>query len=274
MEDRAAARGDGVDREHRCAQANAGDLRLEGALEIGELGPREVRDVGRGAAHVEADHLVEAGVEARAHHADDAARRPREDRVLALEAARAGEPAVRLHELHVHAPQLVRDPIDVAAQDWRQIGVDDGGVAARDELHQRRDQVRGADLREADLARDPRHGRLVRRVAVPVHQDDGEGADSAVVHALQRGARGAFVERREHVAARADALVDLDDLLVKKLGQHDVPVEDPRAALGCDAERVAKSARDRQRRGLALALQQRVRRHRRPHLHGLDQLAR
>ena len=51
--DRAAARRDGVDRHHRRAHAHAGDLGLEGALVLAGV----VRDVGRGAAHVEADDL-------------------------------------------------------------------------------------------------------------------------------------------------------------------------------------------------------------------------
>src|SRR5204862_2368811 len=43
------------------------------------------------AAHVEADDAVEARGEGGPHRADDAARRPRQDRILALEAARVGE---------------------------------------------------------------------------------------------------------------------------------------------------------------------------------------
>ena len=54
--DRSPARRDGVDRQHRRAHAHAGDLGIEGALEIGDARAREVRDVGRRAAHVEADH--------------------------------------------------------------------------------------------------------------------------------------------------------------------------------------------------------------------------
>ena len=36
-----------------------------------------------------------------------------------------------------HAAELGRHPVDIAAQDRRQIGVDHGGVAAADQLHQR-----------------------------------------------------------------------------------------------------------------------------------------
>ena len=53
MQDRAAARGHGMDQHHRRAHAHAGDLGLERALVLAI----EVRDVGRGAAHVEADQM-------------------------------------------------------------------------------------------------------------------------------------------------------------------------------------------------------------------------
>ena len=51
----------------------------------------------------------------------------------------------------------------VAAQDRREIGVDHRGVAAADQLDQRRDLVADRDLREADLARERGHLLLVLR---------------------------------------------------------------------------------------------------------------
>ena len=56
-DDRAAAGGHGVDLHHRRAHPHARDLGVEGALE----GAGIVGDVGRGAAHVEADDPLEAG---------------------------------------------------------------------------------------------------------------------------------------------------------------------------------------------------------------------
>jgi hypothetical protein len=63
-EDRPAARGDGVDGHHGRAHPHARHLRLELALELA----RVVRHVGGGAAHVEADDLLEPGGLRRAHH--------------------------------------------------------------------------------------------------------------------------------------------------------------------------------------------------------------
>ena len=93
--DRAAARGHGVDAHHRRAQPDARDLGDERALVLAGV----VGDVGRRAAHVEADDAVEAGEPRHLDRADDAAGRARQDRVLALEPVRVGEAARALHEL-------------------------------------------------------------------------------------------------------------------------------------------------------------------------------
>ncbi|MDR8763757.1 hypothetical protein FEP90_05478 [Burkholderia multivorans] len=267
---RAAARRDRMDAHHRRAHPHAGHLRLEHALELAVV----VRHVSRRAAHVEADHALEAGRARRAHHADDAARRARQDRVLALERIGARETAAALHELQVHARHLVRDLFDVAAQDRRQIRVDDRRVAARHHLHQRRHLVRRRHLREADAPRELRERAFVRGVAIAVDQHDRERAHAVVEHAAQRRLGAGEIERRHDLAVRADAFVDLDDGLVQRIGQHDVEIEQPRPVLVRDAQHVAKAARRRERRAFALALEQRVGRDGRAHLHHVDAFGR
>ena len=84
VQDRAAAGRDGVDVQHGRAQPDAGDLCGEDAFVLAG----EVRHVGGGAAHVEADDPVEAGELRHAGHADDAAGRAGQDGVLAAEVAR------------------------------------------------------------------------------------------------------------------------------------------------------------------------------------------
>src|SRR5437667_9058190 len=151
MQDRAAAGGDAVDAHHRRAHAHAGDAGLEFALELAGV----MRYVGGRAAHVESDDAVEARGEGGPHRADDAARRPRQDRILALEAARVGEAAVRLYEQQPHAFELGGHLLDVAPEDRRQVGVDHRGIAAADQLHQRADAMRRRDLREPGLPGQP-----------------------------------------------------------------------------------------------------------------------
>ena len=270
--DRAAARRDRVDLHHRRAQPHARDLGDEGPLVL--AGP--VGDVGRRAAHVEADDAVEPGEPRDLDRADDATRGPRQDRVLALEAVRVGQPAGTLHELQpgtcTVAGELALDLRDVAGEDRRQVGVDHGRVAARDELHQRRHHVRHRNLREADAARERGQRSFVLREAVAVHQHDRDGADAGVERSLQVALGGGGVERPVHLAARAYALVHLDHALVEEARQLDVAHEELRPVLVADAQRIAEAAGDRERGALALALEERVGGDGRAHLHGVDRV--
>jgi hypothetical protein len=81
MQNRAAAGRNRMDEHHRRPHPHARDLGLEGAFVFAI----KVRHVGRGAAHVEADQILEAGFTAGLGHADHAAGRAGQDRVLALE---------------------------------------------------------------------------------------------------------------------------------------------------------------------------------------------
>ena len=235
-----------------------------------------MRDVGRRAAHVESDDPVEAGEARHLDRADDASGGTREDRVLALEQVRVGEPARRLHELQAHAAgaavEVALDLPDVAAQDRRQVGVDHRRVAARHELHERRNLVRRRDLGEADRPRDLRDHPLVLREPVTVHQHDRDGADARLVSRAQVALDARFVERAHDFAARAHALVGLDHALVKQARQLDAAHEELRPVLVGDGERVGEALRDHQRGAFALALEERVGRDRRPHLDRLDRL--
>ena len=176
-QDRAAARGHGVDAHHRRTHAHAGHLGLELALELAG----KVAHVGAGAAHVEADDLVLPGNLRGPGHAHDAAGRAGQDRVLALKGMRVGQPARRLHEEQRHARHLRRHLIHIATQDGRQIGIDHGGVAAADELHQRAGLMGAGDLRKAQLLRDAGGGLLMRVVAPAVHEDNRNAAQPALV---------------------------------------------------------------------------------------------
>src|SRR5436305_1739941 len=90
----AVTRTDGSARWSWRAHAHARDLRLERALVLAVV----VRHVGRGAAHVEADQAIEPRLASGLRHADHTAGWTGEDRVLALEQLRRGQPAGRHHE--------------------------------------------------------------------------------------------------------------------------------------------------------------------------------
>ena len=103
-----------------------------------------------------------------------------------------------------------------------------------------------------------------------MHEHDRDRAIARIA-AFREGATYALlVERPDHVAVRAHALVDLDDLRIEKLREPDVAIEDARPVLVGDAQLVAETLRDEEHGALALALEERVGRDRGPHLHRLD----
>ena len=274
--DRSAAGRHGMDFQHRRPHPHPRHQPLAGPL----IGAGEMRHVGRGAAHVEADDMVEAGLGRRLGHADDPAGRAGQDRVLAAEGGGVGEAAVGLHEEEASPSRLLpawqrpgHDPIDIAPQHRRQIGVDHRRIAAPDQLDQRLDLMARADLGEADLLGQPLQRRLVRGPAPAVHQHDRQRPDARVERRLQPGPRRLQVQRLLHRAVGPHPLVDLDHSVVKRLRQHDLAGEDVRPRLRPDPERIAQPGGDRQRHLFALALEQGVGGDGRAHLHRLDRAA-
>ena len=272
VQDRAAAGCHRMDQHHRRAHAHAGDFSLEGALVFAG----EMRHVGRGAAHVEADQPRKPGLAPGLGHADDACRRPREDSVLAAEQLGGRQPARRHHEhelrplIRLPAVQFFRHLRHVAAQDRRQIAVDHGGVAAPDELDQRRDFVAGGNLLEAHFACQRGEALFVAAVAIGMHQHHGDRADTVILGAGELGAHRLEVRFAFDRAVGAHPLIDLDHPLVEHVRLDDMLRENLRPRLVADPQRVAKTLGDQKERALALALKERIGRNRGAHLHGAD----
>ena len=255
---------------HRRAHAHARDLRLEDTL----VGAVVVSDVGGGAPHVEGDDLALARGFGRLHRADDAAGRARQDRVLALEMRRFGQAAARLHEHQRHAARLSHHALDVIAQHRREVGVDHGGVAAPDQLHQRADAMAHGNLGKPAFARNLGQAQLMFREPVAVHQDDRDRRDACFARFRQHAASMLLVERRQRVAVGIDALANLGHALIHLRGQCDVAGEDVGPLLVADAQLIGEALRDGQQRAGALALQQRIRGDGRAHLDDFDALVR
>ena len=157
-------------------------------------------DIGRGAAHVEADQPVKARRLAGFDHADDAAGRTRQNGILALKEPCVGQPAVRLHEQKpIDAAfgeiQGIRHLIDISAQDRREIGIDHGRIAAPDKLGEARNLVAGGDLGEPDVRGDLGCARFVDRVQIGVQEGDGDSADAFGMGRCQRLSKRVFVQR-------------------------------------------------------------------------------
>ena len=167
----------------------------------------------------------------------------------------------------------------IAPQDRRQIGIHHRGVAAADQLDQRRHFVADRHLREAHVARQCGDLLLVVRIAIGVHEHDRHRADAVRLGraeiALHRVENGRALDR----AVGAHALVHFGDALVQHVRLDDVAGENFRPRLVADLERVAKTLGDQQERAVTLALEQGVGGDRGAHLHradaaGRDRLAR
>ena len=261
MADAPATGGDGVDREHRRANADPGDLGLVRAL----VAARPARHVGRGAPHVEADHLREPEAARDGGAGDEPAGGTGEHRVAPAQAPPVAEPAVALHDPQPAARQLAQQSAHVTCDGWREVRVDDRRVRAREQPALRDDLVRERDLGEPRLEGEGASAQLVGRVAVGVGEDDRERLDPAVAERPELRAQRHLVERIDARSVRADAAVDLDHRLVQRLRSLDPEREDRRAGLIVDEEEVAEAARDQQRRPRAATLEQRVGAERRPH---------
>ncbi len=130
--------------------------------------------------------------------------------------------------------------------------------------------MRHGDLREPELARERGERELVLGKPIAVHQHDRDRGDPGVARRTEIAPHRREIERPHDVAARPDALVDLDHALVQQRRQLDPAHEELRPVLIRDAQRVGEAAGDDERRALALALEQRVRGDRRAHLDGVD----
>ena len=136
--DRAAAGRDRVDLHHRRADPDPGDHAFVAKLELAGI----MGDVGGGPAHVEPDQLVRFMRRAGGDHPDHAACRSREDGIFSPKSISFREASVGLHEVKRGSrDKPAADPLDVAPQHRREVGVDHGGVSARYQLDQRRNLV-------------------------------------------------------------------------------------------------------------------------------------
>src|SRR5262245_45353312 len=100
-----------------------------------------------------------------------------------------------------------------------------------------------------------------------MHEDDGDAAETLGVYGFKIRLRASLVERDHYLTVRPDALWRLDYFFVQQLGQANFAVEDARAVLIGDSQRVAEAFRDEERRRLALTLKQSVGGDRGSHFH-------
>ena len=108
------------------------------------------------------------------------------------------------------------------------------------------------------------------REAVAVHQDNGDGVDTARAGGGETCGGLCFVEGFDDLAVRAYALVHLQHFGIERRGFGDGAGEELRAGLIADGERIGETACDREQRRLALAFEERVGGDGGAHLHRRD----
>jgi len=125
--------------------------------------------------------------------------------------------------------------------------------------------VGDGDLGETGVTRELRHAPLVLRVRVAVDEGDGDGIEPCAAGLREPAPYAGLVEGPHDLPVGADPFVHLEDTRVGRRRQADVEGEDVGAVLVSDAQRVAEAARGHEKGRCALALQQRVGRHRGTH---------
>ena len=126
------------------------------------------------------------------------------------------------------------------------------------------------DLREAGFPRQRLGLRLVLGIAPGMHEDDGDRVDPLGLGRAESLARGRLVEGGLDRPVGKHPLGHFGDFRIKLLGQDDLFGKDIRPRLIGDAQGIAKTLGDEEKRLVALPLQKCVCRHRRAHPHRAD----
>ena len=210
MGDRPAAGAEGGDRQHRRADILPRDAPRIGLL---DAPPGDHRDIGRGAAHVEGDHVGAAHQRAQRPSRHRARRRPRQERLVGEAGAEPDphQPAMRLHqeELRGFDPRVRQrraEAQEVAFDPGADIGVDRGGGQPGVFADRRQDVGRQRDPEPGRLLGDDLGGAaLMGRVAEAEQVADGHRLDARPGERAHRFAQLVLVERGQHRAPVVEA---------------------------------------------------------------------
>ena len=262
-----------VDRHHRRPHPHAGHLRLERPLERAVI----QGDIGAGAAHVEPDDPRPAppsppcAPPPRCRPPDPTGSRP-----CRWNRSACASPPLDCMKYSLRTPSKLASHLrDIAPQDRRQVGVHHRRVAARHQPQQRAHRMARRHLPEPGLGAPARPaGRSIPGCF--------QAWISAIAHApipviaraaRERRARPRLVQRLDLVARDPPRHARRPPPPARTAGSATPhPGRTAAAAPGCrSAAGPPKPAIDHQQRPLALALQQRVGRDRRAHLHLVHQ---
>jgi hypothetical protein len=167
-----------------------------------------------------------------------------------------------LHEAQNRIGQRRAQRRRVTAQERREIGVDRGGLGARQQPGFVRDLVRGGDVVEADLARERGERALHLGERRRVDQRDRHRPVSLFARARERAPRLVGVERLDDRSIRPHARVHLEHGARQRRRLADRELEQLGPLLRADREQIAEARIGDEQRRDAASLEQRVRGHR------------
>ena len=253
------------DRHPRPLREAIGPRHLESARGLG-LKIFDQTNLGRRAAHVVADDLLQPEPPRHVGGKDRARRRPRLDQPHRKGAGgfdRDQPPARMNHEdrtIRPHLPQPVLKPRQIALHPGPHIGVRADRVEPLELAHLRTDLRRDRDgdvqLGGQNLA----GALLVCRVHVGMDEADRDRPEPLVPDMAGQPLQFGFVQCRQFLPLRADPACDRESILARDqwLGQPDVQVVLRKPVLGPHLDHVAEAFRRHQRRPRAPPLDQRI----------------
>jgi hypothetical protein len=255
--DRAAAGPDRMDIDDGQADGEVADAALVGPPDAAF----DQGDVRRGAAHVEADDIGEAGRGGQHAGPDDPSGRPGQRRPDGLDTGpgRGDVALVRLHDAQVGAADAAVELAEIAVHDRHEVGVDGRGRRPL-ELAVLGQKPAGDGEQQAGPFELPGHGLLVRGIGIRMEEADGDGLRPGPLDLLDDLADlsqpDGFLDlaRGQRPLMKPEPPLGRDELEAALwLERVKVP-----AGLAADGQDVLESGRRDESDAAALALEQRV----------------
>ena len=171
----------------------------------------DARDVRRGAAHVEAHGAsVPPAARATAARASAPPAGPDSTEAAPRKRPRSHKPAARLHQQQPRAGQLGGQPLEVALQERRQVGVERDGAGARQVTDGRRNLVPGGYVAKPAARASSAISASRTPCPVVVQDRDAEAVDAALDAAPRAPAELFAVRALQHVAVGVESRVHLE----------------------------------------------------------------
>ena len=163
-----------------------------------------------------------------------------------------------MHEGQRHSSELFADPIDIAAQHRREVGVHHRCACSRNQPKQRADLMAGRDMGKPSRAGKFGDAGFGIGEFPGMDQRDGAGFKATRLLGLERIQQRRLIEHIDHIAACRNPSRDLKNISIKRGRQLHIQREKIRPRLVADAQQIGIAPINQQQHPRALALQQGV----------------